>query len=490
LVLAGVSEIARGFMTLDLDVILAAHGAGDDSAANESVRALARELERRVVGGRVSAAFHKGEPSYASGVRGATRANRIVVPLLTSDGFHYARLECAVVAADPTGLTQVLRPLGANESFVHAFVERVTEQVDLLGFDRDVTHIIVVGHGTDRHPTSGLATSNAAAALQQSGFDCVRAAFLDEDPTIEAVASTILPHEYLVVVPFLLGLGAHAIRDLPARIVAATSKGPPAHHVAFVDPISALPELAELIERVIRNARPDRLAIRAGARGSQLSRRQVGIFAAEIAPLGVDVSFVEIETRGDRDRSTPISEFEGGDPFSREITDALMEGRIDVAVHSLKDLPLENHPLIRNVAILRRGSVHEVLIARDGLGLHDLPTGARIGTSCSRRASQLLRVRPDLVPVPIRGDVPTRVEAVARGEFDAVILAAAGIERLGLETKVTEHLDVAEFVPAPGQGAVVVQSRVDWPNAELIARVDHAPTRHAVEAELAAATVS
>ena len=469
-------------MTLDLDVVLAAHGAGDDSAVNASVREIAVQLERRFVGARVRAAFHKGEPSFASAVRAATRSTRVVVPLLTSDGYHYARLQRAV--ADQSGLTHLLRPLGTDAAFVDAFVARIVAQVDGLRFERGFTRIMVVGHGTERHPGSGAATTNVAAALLESGFEQVRVAFLDEEPTVETVASTIMPHEYVVVVPFLIGLGAHAVRDLPARVAAATESGPPADHVAYVDPIATMPVLVELIEHVIRKTRPGRTIIKAGARGSQLSRRQVELFAAAVAPLGVDVSFVEIETRGDRDRVTPISAFDGGDPFSREITDALLERRIDVAVHSLKDLPLENHPSISNVVYLRRGSIHEVLIARDGLRLRDLPAGARIGTSCARRTSQLLRARPDLVPVPIRGDVPTRVEAVERGEFDGVILAAAGIERLGLDDCVTEHLDVTHFVPAPGQGAIVIQCQTDSPNAELLSGVDNTSTRLAVEAEL------
>jgi sirohydrochlorin ferrochelatase len=238
-------------MTLDLDVILAAHGAGDDSAVNAAVRGLALELERRMVGARVCAAFHKGEPSYGSAIRIATRPNRVVVPLLTSDGWHYARLLRAVAEFDPECLTRVVGPLGTHPSFVEAFVESVASQVATLGFDRAMTHIVVVGHGTDRHPNSGVATMNVAAVLLQSGFDQVRVAFLDEEPTVEAVAHTTGRREYLVVVPFLIGFGAHAVQDLPVRIAAATKRGPRPEHIAFVDPIAALPSLAELIECVI-----------------------------------------------------------------------------------------------------------------------------------------------------------------------------------------------------------------------------------------------
>ena len=242
-------------MTLDLEVILAAHGAGDDSPVNAAVRGLATQLERRLVGARVCAAFHKGEPSYASAVRRATRTTRVVVPLLTSDGYHFARLQRAVADADPSGLTRVTRPLGTDTVFVNAFGERAAAQVDRLGVDRAMVRIIVVGHGTDRHPNSGVATTTVAAALLALGFDQVRVAFLDEDPTVEAVMRAIMPHEYLVVVPFLIGLGDHVTQDLPARIAA----GAPANRVAFVAPIAELPTLAELIERVIRNARLSRI---------------------------------------------------------------------------------------------------------------------------------------------------------------------------------------------------------------------------------------
>jgi sirohydrochlorin cobaltochelatase len=236
-------------MTLDLDVILAAHGAGDDSLVNAAIRALATQLERRLVGARVSAAFHKGEPSYASAVRRAARTPRVVVPLLTSDGYHFARLQRAVADADATGLTHVTQPLGTDPVFVNAFVERVAAQVDRLGVDRAAAGIVVVGHGTDRHPNSGVATTTVAAALLALGFDHVRVAFLDDEPTVEAVTRAIMPHEYLVVVPFLVGLGDHVTQDLPARI----ATGVPANRVAFVAPVAELPTLAELIERVIRN---------------------------------------------------------------------------------------------------------------------------------------------------------------------------------------------------------------------------------------------
>lgn len=170
---------------------------------------------------------------------------------------------------------------------------------------------------------------------------------------------------------------------------------------------------------------------------------------------------VEFTTSGDRTLDRPIPEVGGKGVFTRELEQALRDHRIDVAVHSLKDLPVEDSPGLVLGAVCDREDARDVLVSRDPVTLDSLPQRATVGTSSARRRAQLLAARPDLRMAPIRGNVDTRVEKARAGEYDAVVLAAAGLERLGLGSAIRQRLPLDVMLPAPGQGALAVQCRED-----------------------------
>lgn len=229
--------------------------------------------------------------------------------------------------------------------------------------------------------------------------------------------------------------------------------------------------------------------VRIGARGSKLSRRQVE--AVRVALLGeqpdLAVTIELFTTTGDRQLETPLPLMGGKGVFTSEIEAALRNGRVDLAVHSLKDLPVADPDGIVIGAVPPRADVTDVLISRTGLGLQELHTGAVIGTSSHRRTAQLLRVRPDLQPMSIRGNVETRVRKAMDpiGPFDATVLARAGLERLGMLDVVTEPLSLDVMLPAPGQAALAVQCRVDAESVALAQSIDHSPSHLATLAERA-----
>jgi hydroxymethylbilane synthase len=179
-----------------------------------------------------------------------------------------------------------------------------------------------------------------------------------------------------------------------------------------------------------------------------------------------------------------LTQIGGTGVFVSALRESLLRGEVDFAVHSLKDLPTGAAPGITLAAIPARDDPRDALVARDGAKLADLPAGARVGTGSPRRAAQLSVLRSDLSCVPIRGNANTRLAKVREGEFDAVVLAYAGLARIGRTDLVSEIFEPDDMVPAPGQGALAVECRADNTElAELLAMVDHAPTRAAVTAE-------
>jgi hydroxymethylbilane synthase len=193
-----------------------------------------------------------------------------------------------------------------------------------------------------------------------------------------------------------------------------------------------------------------------------------------------------IATSGDRNIEQPLPEIGGKGVFTGELEAALLSGRVDAAVHSLKDLPVEETPGIRAAAVPARGPALDVLVAAIGGGLGDLPESARVGTCSPRRSAQLLARRPDLTVLPLRGNVDTRLRKLEDGSYDAIVLAAAGLVRLGLEARITETFPLEMMLPAPGQGALAVQCRdEDAGTLGLLAAIHHQPTHAAVSAERA-----
>lgn len=227
-------------------------------------------------------------------------------------------------------------------------------------------------------------------------------------------------------------------------------------------------------------------SIRLGSRGSGLALAQTESIAAELAGRGHKTETVIISTRGDRDLTKPLPELGGKGVFTEELEAALRTADIDLAVHSLKDLPVDDVPGLLTAACPERADPRDVLITRNGCSLAALAAGGRIGTGSLRRIAQLRIIRPDLVSVPLRGNIDTRIRKVLDpgGDYDAIILAAAGLHRLGLDKHITEYLTVEQMLPAPGQGAIGIQCRIndDWMKSEL-QTINHNPTRAAVTAE-------
>jgi len=226
--------------------------------------------------------------------------------------------------------------------------------------------------------------------------------------------------------------------------------------------------------------------IRLATRSSALARRQTEAVRHALQRAWPDLSFEVrvIVTHGDRTLDRPLPEFGGKGLFTLELEQALHRGDVDLAVHSLKDLPVDASPELRLAAILPRADARDVLIAPGRSNLAALPLGAVVGTSSLRRQAQLLAFRHDLIPRPIRGNVETRLRKVRAGEYDAAILAAAGLLRLGLEADIATWLPFDVMLPAPGQGALAVQCRAeDRGILALAAALDDPPTRAAVEAE-------
>ncbi|MCL6575606.1 hydroxymethylbilane synthase [Kyrpidia sp.] len=199
---------------------------------------------------------------------------------------------------------------------------------------------------------------------------------------------------------------------------------------------------------------------------------------------GLSAEVVPMTTRGDQVLHLPLSRVGGKGLFVEEIERALLKKRIDAAVHSLKDLPAQLAPGTVVGAVPRREDPRDAVITRDGRPFDDLPSGARVGTSSLRRVAQLRRYRPDLAFIPLRGNVDTRLRKLAAGEVDAVVLAAAGLVRLGLGDRITEYLSPEICLPAVGQGALAVQCReADEDTRRSLASVEDAAARRTVEAE-------
>jgi hydroxymethylbilane synthase len=218
--------------------------------------------------------------------------------------------------------------------------------------------------------------------------------------------------------------------------------------------------------------------LRVATRGSALARWQA---ERVVELLGVEPEYVIVSTRGDERRDVPIHAMGGTGVFVKEVEQAVLDARADVAVHSAKDLPAETAPGLVLAALPERGDPRDALVGRL---LDEIPTGGRVGTGSVRRRAQLAALRPDLGFAELRGNIPTRLEKAAG--FDAVVLAAAALDRLGLADHIAERVDPSVVLPQVGQGALAVECRADDDGTrELLARVDDAEVRAAVTAERA-----
>lgn len=238
-----------------------------------------------------------------------------------------------------------------------------------------------------------------------------------------------------------------------------------------------------------RNAKRDPNVVKIGTRASELALRQARLVEAALVARGIQCELVTFKTKGDKNLDQPLSEIGAKGLFTQEIETALSKGKIDCAVHSLKDLPTDSPDGLEIVAQLEREDPRDVLVVNRITGaenLDDLPAGSRVGTSSLRRRAQLMAKRPDLEVVELRGNVPTRLGKVESGKVHAAILAAAGLIRLEVQQRITAFLEPTAWIPAPGQGAIAIQARSDDDRMkELLLPLNHEPTSVATRAERA-----
>ncbi|MGB8459014.1 MAG: hydroxymethylbilane synthase [Candidatus Acidiferrum sp.] len=227
--------------------------------------------------------------------------------------------------------------------------------------------------------------------------------------------------------------------------------------------------------------------LRIGTRGSLLAKWQAEFVRKQLfASAGAEAEIVIIKTSGDKLQMSPLSQIGGKGIFIKELEEALLEETIDLAVHSVKDVPTDTPSRLMFPAVCRREDVRDCLVVANGATLGSLRQGARIGTGSLRRQAQLRHIRPDLDVRDLRGNVDTRLRKVESGEYDAVMLAKAGLDRLGWSERITETLAPEIFLPAVGQGAVAVECRLrDTEASEMLAGLDDAETRTAIIAERA-----
>ena len=236
--------------------------------------------------------------------------------------------------------------------------------------------------------------------------------------------------------------------------------------------------------------------VRIGTRRSKLALTQSGMMQRAIgralgvaeADLAEAVPLVEIVTTGDRVQDVRLMEIGGKALFTKEIEEALLDGRVDVAVHSMKDVPAEQPHGLCIAAVPPREDPRDAFVSDAFAAFADLPMAARLGTASLRRQAQALALRPDLQIEMLRGNVDTRLRKLADGAFDAILLAAAGLNRLGLDGAIRERLSLDDFLPAPGQGALALQTRTDDRGAAWVAALDDPATALAVAAERGART--
>jgi len=227
--------------------------------------------------------------------------------------------------------------------------------------------------------------------------------------------------------------------------------------------------------------------LRIGSRGSVLARWQAEFVRKQLYQrTGAEAEVVIIKTSGDKMQQAQLTQIGGKGMFIKELEEALLEETIDLAVHSVKDVPTDVPSRMAFPAVCRRDDVRDCLISHNGTPLAQLKQGARVGTGSLRRQAQLLHVRPDLDLRDLRGNVDTRLRKVESGEYDAIVLSKAGLDRLGWSQKITEVLSTEVSLPAVGQGAIAIESRAkDQEAAEILEKLDDAETRTAIIAERA-----
>ena len=227
--------------------------------------------------------------------------------------------------------------------------------------------------------------------------------------------------------------------------------------------------------------------LRIGSRGSILARWQAEFVRKQLfQQTGVEAEIVIIKTSGDKMQQSPLTQIGGKGIFIKELEEALLDESVDLAVHSVKDIPTDTPGRLHFPAVCRRDDVRDCVVSHTGATLAQLKQGARVGTSSLRRQAQLRHHRPDVDIRDLRGNVDTRLRKVSSGEYDAIVLSKAGLDRLGWSQRITEALSTEVSLPAVGQGAIAIESRVkDAESSEILGKLDDAETRTAIIAERA-----
>ncbi|MGP1272043.1 MAG: hydroxymethylbilane synthase [Phycisphaerales bacterium] len=467
------------------EIILAAHGNHDQAPVNAVINSFADRVAKRT-GRAVAAAFNQGTPTFSQSAATAG-ASPVVVPVMTSDGY-FVRRKLIPAFIDARQGAVVTPPIGLDPRLQQEVAQRAVAAA--LTAPTTGGLIVVIGHGTTQHATSSSTTRQVLRLiierLRHAGLAWQATdAYLDQPPLIEHIARDIrVP---LILAPWLIGGGGHDANDITERLGLSTPQPRNRWTWRAGQPIRVLPSLldAELVSPAIDralHAADTRFPLRLATRTSRLAIWQAERAQRALLASGVPTTLIPIEPEADRDLSLPAT-IPG--MFTEELTHAIADGRADAAVHSLKDLPLPTEASPFGIAaLIERDSPREALIAREGCTLDDLPPGATVGTSSPRRAAQVRCLRPDLRPLPIRGSVEHRVAQVLDGRFDAAILAEAGLCRLGIEHRITQHFDTESFTPEPGQGIIALQTRTaDHFATVLLSRIDHDATKRCATAE-------
>ena len=226
--------------------------------------------------------------------------------------------------------------------------------------------------------------------------------------------------------------------------------------------------------------------LRLATRGSRLALAQAELAARALSAAGIEATeLVTVKSQGDIRQSVPATELTGQGWFTAEVEQAIADGRADVAVHSAKDLPSELTRGMELSALLSRADVRDALVSREGVSLAELPAGSRVGTSSPRRVAAIAELNPGVVTEPLRGNVDSRLRKVEAGELDAIVVACAGLDRLGLGDRITERLDPRVVVPAPAQAVVALEAVAGSGSARRVAPADDAQARRCLRAERA-----
>ena len=482
-------------------LILAAHGSHIDSATNALVQTHARRIEHAKHFDEVVVAFNHGSPTYAEVLDQITATDLTVVPMMTSSGY-FAEVEL------PRGLALNRRysevrirqtpPVGVHPRMAELVLARLKDLSREHRLAPRHTEVLIVGHGTRKHPGSRGATEQLAANLRAtSTFAGVVEAFLEEEPSI-AEAYAGLNCENLIVVPFLIGMGQHAGSDIPGQLGLALPDLNKLPIRQWIDDrlvlcdaaVGTYPNVADLVLDLAMDSGSaaqgrrgrDTRTIRLGASDGLLARWQANLVSHLLQAKGLAVEVHPFSAASSHEQGHCEAVID--ECMTGELETALVAGEIDLVTCSLCDLPPSDAAELEIAAVLPRGEVTESLVSADNVRLAGLAPGSVVGVANQRRAAQVRVLRPDLETASVNGSVEDRIRKVRAGDLDAVVLATASLRRLAVLHEACETFSFDDFLPAAGQGIIAVQVRSGDPLGGTIREaLDDSATRQAALAE-------